>query len=62
MKPAIDPAIAMPLLAANEPVNIKPIKVIDKRPPICQVIDLVINLGVVSIINSQRDRVAPSIF
>lgn len=54
--------MAMPLLAVSDPVNKKPIKVIDRRPPICQVMDLMISLIVVSMRNSLRDMLVPSVF
>jgi len=47
-KPVTDPAIAMPLLAATEPVNKNPISIIEKNPEICHVIDLVKSLTVLS--------------
>jgi hypothetical protein len=41
MNPVIAPTIAIPLLAATDPVNRNPIRVIEKNPAICQVKDFV---------------------
>jgi hypothetical protein len=48
MKPMIVPAIAMPPLAATEPVKKKPINIIVKKPETCQVMAFVRSLILLS--------------
>jgi len=47
-KPAADPAMAIPPLAATEPVKIKPINNIEQNPATCQVTALVRSLTLLS--------------
>jgi hypothetical protein len=49
IKPTIHPTIAMPPLAATEPVNTNPISIIMKRPKTCQVQALTRSLILLSI-------------
>ena len=57
-KPANAPTKAIPLLAATDPVNRYPIKVIVKNPAICHVTALIKSLIVLSIGASPRSELS----